>query len=164
MGQRHPGPQHQGGVRPIRRRAIFHNVPFREHELVSHHPARPRCAAQQNRSANDRFGSKARITAPQHCCPLHLNKQTPTGRVQCDAMGHSRHMQCSKGTRYSISSSARTRSVSGIVRPIAFAVLRLITSSNLVGRWIGSSPGFAPARIRATYAAACVKIDGKFGP
>jgi hypothetical protein len=28
----------------------------------------------------------ARITAPQHCCPLHLNKQAPTGRVQCDAM------------------------------------------------------------------------------
>ena len=27
-----------------------------------------------------------RITAPQHCCPLHLNKQTLTERVQCDAM------------------------------------------------------------------------------
>jgi putative ABC transport system substrate-binding protein len=32
-----------------------------------------------------RCGSKARITAPQHCCPLHPNKQTPIGRVRCDA-------------------------------------------------------------------------------
>jgi putative tryptophan/tyrosine transport system substrate-binding protein len=35
---------------------------------------------------------------------------------------------------YSITSSARTSSVFGTVRPSAFAVLRLITSSNLVGR------------------------------
>jgi hypothetical protein len=26
----------------------------------------------------------------------------------------------------------------------AFAVLRLIASSNLVGNWIGKSPGYAP--------------------
>ena len=51
---------------------------------------------------------------------------------------------------HSITSSARTRSVSGIVRPSAFAVLTLTTSSNLLGRSMGSSPGFAPARIRAT--------------
>src|SRR3984893_1459021 len=38
------------------------------------------------RNCNDRSGSKARITAPQHCCPLRLNKQTLTERVQCDAM------------------------------------------------------------------------------
>src|SRR5258705_2873729 len=29
---------------------------------------------------------EARITAPQHCCPLRPNKQTLTERVQCDAM------------------------------------------------------------------------------
>ena len=34
---------------------------------------------------NDCSGSKARITAPQHCCPLHPNKQTPTGRVYSNA-------------------------------------------------------------------------------
>src|SRR6202047_5257917 len=33
-----------------------------------------------------RFGSKARIIVPQHCCPLHPNKQTPTGRAQCAAV------------------------------------------------------------------------------
>src|ERR1700730_15808132 len=73
-------------------------------------------------------------------------------------------MHRSKERLYSITSSARARSVAGTSIPSALAVLRLITSSNLVGRWIGSSPGFAPARIRATYAAACVKIDEKFGP
>src|ERR1700738_4047350 len=31
-------------------------------------------------------GSNARITASQHFCPLHPNKQTPTGRVECDAV------------------------------------------------------------------------------
>jgi hypothetical protein len=34
---------------------------------------------------------------------------------------------------YSITSSARARKASGMVSPIAFAVLRLMTSSNLVG-------------------------------
>jgi hypothetical protein len=48
----------------------------------------------------------------------------------------SRRMQCSKLRRqtvYSITSSARARSDGGTVRPSAFAVLMLITSSNLVG-------------------------------
>jgi hypothetical protein len=51
---------------------------------------------------------------------------------------------------HSITSSARARKVSGIVTPIAFAVLRLTTSWNLVGYWTGSSPGFAPRRMRST--------------
>jgi hypothetical protein len=37
--------------------------------------------------------------------------------------------------------------LSGMVRPRAFAVLRLITSSNLVGWLTGRSDGFAPAII-----------------
>jgi hypothetical protein len=40
---------------------------------------------------------------------------------------------------YSISSSARRRNPSGIVRPSALAVLRLTTNSNFVGDWTGSS-------------------------
>jgi hypothetical protein len=48
---------------------------------------------------------------------------------------------------YSITSSARCRSDGGIVRPRVLAVLRLMTSSNLVGCSMGSSPGFAPLRI-----------------
>ena len=47
-------------------------------------------------------------------------------------------------------SSARASTAGGIVRPSAFAVLRLITSSNLVGCSTGRSAGLAPLRILAT--------------
>ena len=39
-------------------------------------------------------------------------------------------------------------SLSGISRPSALAVLRLITSSNFVGSITGRSPGFSPLRMR----------------
>src|SRR6516225_3414657 len=50
---------------------------------------------------------------------------------------------------HSITSSAIASSLSGTVRPSAFAVLRLITSSNRVGCTTGSSAGLAPLRICA---------------
>jgi hypothetical protein len=66
----------------------------------------------------------------------------------------SRHMQCNKMTcslhGYSITSSACWRKGSGIVRPSAFAVLRLTTSSNLAANCTGRSPGLAPFKIRST--------------
>src|SRR5271165_4764559 len=43
-----------------------------------------------------------------------------------------------------IISSAVANNVSGMVRPSAFAVLRLITRSNLVGCMTGRSDGFSP--------------------
>ena len=51
---------------------------------------------------------------------------------------------------HSITSSARVRSDSGMVSPSALAVVRLITSSNLVGCSTGKSPGFAPRKILST--------------
>jgi|SRR5271166_5991252 len=45
---------------------------------------------------------------------------------------------------HSITSSAVASSQSGIVTPSAFVALRLITSSNFVGRSIGKSAGCAP--------------------
>jgi hypothetical protein len=42
---------------------------------------------------------------------------------------------------YSITSSARTSSIGEISRPSAFAVLRLMTNSNLVARATGMSAG-----------------------
>src|SRR5262245_16064291 len=51
---------------------------------------------------------------------------------------------------HSITSSARACRVSGTVRPSAFAVLRLITSANLVGICTGRSAGLSPLRIRST--------------
>jgi hypothetical protein len=66
-----------------------------------------------------------------------------------------RHRRAAKqrdelGAPHSITSSARARSPSGISRPSAFAVLRLITSSCLVGACTGRSDGFSPLRIRST--------------
>src|SRR6478736_9706007 len=51
---------------------------------------------------------------------------------------------------YSITSSARARSVSGTSRPSALAVLRLITSSYFVGACTSRSAGFSPRRMRST--------------
>src|SRR5262249_32424372 len=48
---------------------------------------------------------------------------------------------------HSITSSARARSVGGTSKPSAFAVIRLMTKSNLVGCSTGRSPGLAPRRI-----------------
>src|SRR5499425_2724645 len=51
---------------------------------------------------------------------------------------------------HSITSSARASTDGGISRPSAFAVLRLMTSSYLVGACTGKSPGFSPLRMRST--------------
>jgi hypothetical protein len=48
---------------------------------------------------------------------------------------------------YSITSSARARIDDGTVSPSALAVLRLTTSSKVVGCWTGRSAGLAPLRI-----------------
>src|SRR5262249_4721538 len=53
-------------------------------------------------------------------------------------------------TFHSITSSARASTLAGISMPSAFAVLRLIASSNLVGACTGRSAGFSPLRMRST--------------
>jgi hypothetical protein len=53
-------------------------------------------------------------------------------------------------TGYSITSSARASTDEGISKPSALAVLRLITSSYLVGACTGRSAGFSPLRMRST--------------
>jgi len=52
---------------------------------------------------------------------------------------------------YSITSSARASKAGGMVRPSAFAVLRLIAKSNLVGCSTGRSAGLAPRNILSMY-------------
>ena len=49
---------------------------------------------------------------------------------------------------YSIRSSASSCIETGTASPSVFAVLRLMTNSNFVGRTTGRSTGFAPLRIR----------------
>src|SRR6185312_8068616 len=55
---------------------------------------------------------------------------------------------------YSITSLARARSVAGMVRLSAFANLRLITNSKVVGCSTGRVAGSSPLRIRSTKTAA----------
>src|SRR5262249_10648946 len=52
---------------------------------------------------------------------------------------------------HSTPSSARASSLSGTCRRSAFAMPRLMTSSNLVGCTTGRSAGFSPLRIRPAY-------------
>ena len=65
---------------------------------------------------------------------------------------------------HSITSSARASNDGGTSMPSALAVLRLITNSNLVGAWTGSSAGFAPLRMRSTYWAARRNWSTRSGP
>src|SRR4029077_1859497 len=65
---------------------------------------------------------------------------------------------------HSITLSARTARDCGIVSPNARAVLRLMTSSNLVGCSKGSSPGLAPFRILSTWPAELRMIVLRSGP
>jgi len=54
------------------------------------------------------------------------------------------------GWTYSITSSARARTEGGTTKPSTAALLRLSTSSNLVGCATGKLAGFAPFKILAT--------------
>jgi hypothetical protein len=86
-------------------------------------------------SVNVRFAPKADKRADVLGCPL------------CAISGL---MHRSKDRRYSITSSAVICMISGIVRPSALAVLRLMINSNLVGACTGRSPGLSPFRMRST--------------
>jgi hypothetical protein len=65
-----------------------------------------------------------------------------------------RLMRRSKLDGYSITSSARCWRDRGTSSSSAFAVLRLMTNSYVVGNWTGRSAGFAPFKIWSTYVAA----------
>jgi hypothetical protein len=65
---------------------------------------------------------------------------------------------------YSITSSASASSLSGTVRTSALAVVRLMTSSNLVGCSTGMSATLAPCRILSTMSATRWNRSGIFGP
>jgi len=93
---------------------------------------------------NVRFGPKADMCSARR----HVRFTPESGHVQskeeCPLRAKSGHR------RYSITSLARASNVGGTVRPSALAVLRLITSSYLVGTCTGRSAGFSPLRMRST--------------
>src|SRR5262249_34029268 len=87
--------------------------------------------------------------APHSLALLRARRERPRGSraaEQCDELAPFHH---------SITSSARASTVGGSSRPSALAVLRLITSSYLVGAGTGRSAACSPLSRRSTYAAAC---------
>jgi hypothetical protein len=79
-------------------------------------------------------------------CPPYIDSNTMVVLLEA----HSTPLRRSRATAYWITSSAWKRRVGGSVRPRAWAVLRLITSSNFMGRSTGRSPGLALFKILST--------------
>src|SRR5262245_2965440 len=90
------------------------------------------------------FGIERELADPSYPLPLRPRHERPRSRraaEQRDELATPDH---------SITSSARASSVGGTSRPSAFAVLRLMASSYLVGACTGRSAGFSPLRMRST--------------
>src|SRR5262244_3830053 len=99
------------------------------------------------------------VYASQPTSPLTTQHSLPSGRYSLLGPDFHRLDRTSFAWRtHSITSSASARSLSGIWRPSALAVLRLITVSYLAGACTGSSAGFSPLRMRSTYVAARRKL------
>src|SRR6185503_10765869 len=81
-----------------------------------------------------------------------------------DRAGRSAERDNEVAPSHSITASARASRVGGTSMPIALAVLRLITNSNLVGCSTGISAGLVPRRILSASSAARRKRSGMFGP
>src|SRR3989440_2841897 len=97
--------------------------------------------------------------------PVATQHSLPSGRYSLLGPDFHRLDRTSFAWRtHSITSSARASSVGGISRPSVIAVLILITSSNLIGVWTGSSLGFAPLRMRSAYDAARLYSSRPLGP
>src|SRR5450631_2718449 len=94
------------------------------------------CSNQQTVfGGNVADGSKAVLTAPKHdfrSSPNNRHEATAAAFLKGAINGL---MHCKY---YSITSSTTASSAGGIVRPIALAVLRLMTNSNFVGACTGT--------------------------
>ena len=83
-------------------------------------------------------------------CPLYPQKQTLAVRKPCPLWANSGLTRRSKNDHYSITSSARDSNEGETESPMAFAVFKLMTNSNLVGCCTGRSAGSMPRRILST--------------
>src|SRR5437763_15642629 len=84
------------------------------------------------------------VYASQPLSPGATQHSLPSGRYSLLGPDLHRQDRTSFAWRtYSITSSARASSIGGTSRPSALAVLRLITSSYLVGVCTGRSAGFS---------------------
>src|SRR5580704_2318701 len=88
------------------------------------------------------------VYASQPLSPAATQHSLPSGCYPLLEPDFHRLDRTSFGWRtHSITSSARSSNDGGTVRPSALAVVRLITSANLVGPWTGKFAGLAPFRL-----------------
>ena len=102
-------------------------------------------ARMRAQTGSDRFGSDSDLDEGNQ----NVRSTLRSRHREVTRSGPFRAMNRHPGL-YSITSSARASKDGGRVRPSAFAVLRLITSSYLVGACTGRSAGFSPLRMRST--------------
>src|SRR6266404_562729 len=96
------------------------------------------------RAPVDRFYAR-HFDLRQGACRPHRRRLL---RMRCERRCRSQHSkQADERAPHSITSSASASNLSGTSSPSALAVLRLITSSKLVGWTTGRSAGFSPLRI-----------------
>ena len=86
----------------------------------------------------------------QTCAAQKVMSALPPKADMCSALADVGFVPKADIATHSITSSARASTDGGIVRPSAFAVLRLITSWYLVAACTGRSAGFSPLRMRST--------------
>ena len=148
---------HARGARADRQPAKVLHV---DHAGHSQHTSGSRCALQgpairQSRQLSatpapryDRSGSITSIPR----CPRYVRSCSKSGG-KADVPGGPSRANFGSSDAHSMILSARIRIVGGTVKFEALAVLRLTTSSNLVGCSTGMSAGFAPLRMRSTISA-----------
>src|ERR1700716_5188 len=89
------------------------------------------------------------VYASRPLSPVATQHSLPSGRYSLLGPDFHRLDRASFAWRtHSITSSARASNVGGTSRPSALAVLRMITSSYLVGDCTGRAAGFSPLRMR----------------
>jgi hypothetical protein len=101
---------------------------------MDRHPAPMQCACRKlcaGRLVGERARAAKRITSSRTVVSIYSN-------------------HCMHNAPYSITLSATASRVAGTSRPSAFAVLRLMASSNFVGACTGRSFGFSPFKMRST--------------
>src|SRR5262249_52504622 len=102
----------------------------------------------------------ASLGSHRHCWLLRARRERPRNRGadQRDELAPFQFRD------HSITSSARARSEGGTSKRSALAVLRLITSSNLLDCTTGRSAGLAPLRTGAVYSPTSRQVSAKRVP
>jgi hypothetical protein len=101
--------------------------------------------AETGIKANAAVHSQCQLGVKTRTTPLHSHVSVRQLRT---CLPHRGGPPCA--TLHSSTVSARSKNESEILRPIAFAVLRLMASSNFVGCSMGISFGCLPCKIRCT--------------